>query len=53
MSAVEGVVIALAGRTGDDEELAQRVAMGLLSRYGGEGKIDSVRPARSSSSRSA
>jgi hypothetical protein len=31
MSAVEGVVIALAGRTGDDEELAQRVALGLLS----------------------
>ena len=30
MSAVEGVVIALAGRTGDDEELAQRVALGLL-----------------------
>ena len=30
MSAVEGVVIALAGRIGDDEELAQRVALGLL-----------------------
>jgi AcrR family transcriptional regulator len=32
MSAVEGVVIALAGRIGEDEELAQRVALGLLSR---------------------
>jgi len=31
MSAVEGVVIALAGRIGDDEELARRVALGLLS----------------------
>jgi AcrR family transcriptional regulator len=30
MSAVEGVVIALAGRIGDDEELARRVALGLL-----------------------
>jgi hypothetical protein len=30
MSAVEGAVIALAGRIGDDEELAQRVALGLL-----------------------
>jgi AcrR family transcriptional regulator len=31
MSAVEGVVIALAGRIGDDEQLARRVALGLLS----------------------
>jgi AcrR family transcriptional regulator len=31
MSAVEGVVIALAGRVGDDEQLAQRVALGLLT----------------------
>jgi hypothetical protein len=30
MSAIEGVVIALAGRRGDDEELAQRVARGVL-----------------------
>src|SRR3954454_17670994 len=30
MSAVEGVVIALAGRPGDDEELAQRAALGML-----------------------
>jgi AcrR family transcriptional regulator len=31
MSAVEGLVIALAGRIGDDEQLARRVALGLLS----------------------
>jgi AcrR family transcriptional regulator len=31
MSAVEGVVIALAGRIGDDEKLARRVALGLLN----------------------
>ena len=31
MSAIEGAVIALAGRIGDDEELAQRVALGLLN----------------------
>jgi AcrR family transcriptional regulator len=30
MSAVESVVIALAGRIGDDEELARRAALGLL-----------------------
>jgi AcrR family transcriptional regulator len=36
MSAVEGVVIALAGRIGDDEELAQRVAVGLLSPVGSD-----------------
>jgi AcrR family transcriptional regulator len=31
MSAVEGVVIALTGRIGDDEKLARRVALGLLT----------------------
>ena len=31
MSAIESVVIALAGRPGDDEESARRVALGLLS----------------------
>jgi AcrR family transcriptional regulator len=31
MSGVEGVVIALAGRIGDDEKLARRVALGLLT----------------------
>ncbi len=31
MSAIEAVVIALAGRPGDDEELAQRVTLGLVS----------------------
>jgi AcrR family transcriptional regulator len=31
MSAIEAVVIALAGRTGDDEEIARRVALGLVS----------------------
>lgn len=36
MSAVEGVVIALAGRVGDDEQLARRVALGLLG-PGGSG----------------
>jgi AcrR family transcriptional regulator len=36
MSAVEGVVIALAGRIGDDEVLAQRVALGLLSGAGSD-----------------
>jgi len=36
MSAVEGVVIALTGRIGDDEKLARRVALGLL-RPGGSG----------------
>jgi AcrR family transcriptional regulator len=30
MAAIEGVVIALAGRVGDDEQIAQRVALGLL-----------------------
>ena len=30
LAAVEGAVIALAGREGDDEEIAQRVALGLL-----------------------
>ena len=30
MAAIEGVVIALAGRVGDDEEIAQRVARGLM-----------------------
>jgi len=30
MAAIEGVVIALAGRTGHDEHLAQRVVLGLL-----------------------
>jgi AcrR family transcriptional regulator len=34
MSAVEGVVIALTGRVGDDEKLARRVALGLLSPEG-------------------
>jgi AcrR family transcriptional regulator len=32
MSAIEAVVIALAGRPGDDEEIARRVAIGLVSR---------------------
>jgi AcrR family transcriptional regulator len=32
MAAIEGVVIALAGRVGDDEQIAQRVARGLLTR---------------------
>jgi AcrR family transcriptional regulator len=31
LSAVEAVVIALAGRPGDDEEVARRVALGLVS----------------------
>jgi AcrR family transcriptional regulator len=31
MSAIEAVVIALAGRPGDDEEIARRVALGLVS----------------------
>jgi hypothetical protein len=31
MSAIEAVVIALAGRAGDDEEIARRVALGLVS----------------------
>ena len=31
LAAIEGVVIALAGRVGEDEEIAQRVALGLLS----------------------
>jgi AcrR family transcriptional regulator len=31
MSAIEGVVIALAGRPGDDEEIARRVALALVS----------------------
>jgi AcrR family transcriptional regulator len=31
MAAIEGVVIALAGRVGDDERIAQRVARGLLA----------------------
>jgi AcrR family transcriptional regulator len=30
LSAIEGAVIALAGRSGDDEEVAERVARGLL-----------------------
>lgn len=30
LSAIEGAVIALAGRPGDDEEVAQRLALGLL-----------------------
>ena len=30
MAAIEGVVIALAGRVGDDEQIAQRVALGVL-----------------------
>jgi AcrR family transcriptional regulator len=30
MAAIEGVVIALAGRPGDDEQLAKRVVLGLL-----------------------
>jgi hypothetical protein len=30
MAAIEGVVIALAGREGDDERIAQRVALGVL-----------------------
>jgi AcrR family transcriptional regulator len=30
MAAIEAVVIALAGRVGDDEQIAQRVALGLL-----------------------
>jgi hypothetical protein len=30
LAAIEGAVIALAGRTGDDEEIARRVALGLL-----------------------
>jgi AcrR family transcriptional regulator len=31
MSAIEAVVIALAGRPGDDEEIARRVALGVVS----------------------
>jgi AcrR family transcriptional regulator len=31
MAAIEGAVIALAGRAGDDEEVARRVALGLIS----------------------
>jgi AcrR family transcriptional regulator len=31
MSAIEAVVIALAGRPGDDEEIARRVVLGLVS----------------------
>jgi AcrR family transcriptional regulator len=31
MSAIEAVVIALAGRPGDDEKIARRVALGLVS----------------------
>ncbi len=31
MSAIEAVVIALAGRPEDDEEIARRVALGLVS----------------------
>jgi AcrR family transcriptional regulator len=34
MAAIESVVIALSGRVGDDEEMAQRVALGLLSDAG-------------------
>ena len=34
LAAVEGVVIALAGRIGDDEEIAQRVAVGMLGAPG-------------------
>jgi AcrR family transcriptional regulator len=31
LAAIEGAVIALAGRVGEDEEIAQRVALGLLA----------------------
>lgn len=34
LAAIEGVVIALAGRVGEDEEIAQRVALGLLGAAG-------------------
>jgi AcrR family transcriptional regulator len=35
LAAIEGAVIAMAGRPGEDEEIAQRVALGLLSPGGG------------------
>ena len=34
LAAVEGAVIALAGRPGDDEEIAQRVALGVIGAAG-------------------
>jgi hypothetical protein len=31
MSAIEGAVIALSGRPGDDEDIARRVALGIIN----------------------
>jgi hypothetical protein len=36
LAAIEGAVIALAGRIGEDEEIAQRVALGLISASGSD-----------------
>jgi AcrR family transcriptional regulator len=38
LAAVEAAVIALAGRVGDDEEIAQRIALGLLRCGGGSSR---------------
>ncbi len=44
LAAVEAAVIALAGRVGDDEEIAQRVILGLLSRGGTRGAAHITQP---------